>query len=121
MSKSSFPAPKRFTNALLRSHDITTLIRDTESHERALFDVSPLISDGTVPRRSTFHVSRGPSERLFNGIDQSRQPRYGSAAATLLAGELGDQVRREGEKGARERGEVDVEVLLKGAERLCAV
>ena len=121
MSESRFPAPRRFTNALLRSHDITTLIRDTESHERALFDLSSLISDGTVPRRSTIHPPRGPSERLFIGIDQNRQPRYGSAAAALLGGELGDQIRKEGERGARERGEVDVEVLLKGAEKLCAV
>ena len=121
MGESRFPAPRRFTNALLRSHDITTLIRDTESHERALFDISPLTSDGRVPRRSTIHSSRGPSERLFNGIDQNRQPRYGSTAATLLAGELGDQIRKEGEKGARERDEIDVEVLLKGAEKLCAV
>ena len=121
MIESRFPAPKRFTNALLRSHDITTLIRDTESHERALFDLAPLISDGTAPRRSTIHPSGGPSERFFNGIDQHRHPKYGSAAATLLAGEFGDEIRKEGEKGARERAEVDIEVLLKGAEKLCAI
>ncbi|KFY34136.1 hypothetical protein V495_08206, partial [Pseudogymnoascus sp. VKM F-4514 (FW-929)] len=36
-----FPPPKIFTNALLASHDITALIRDTEPHERALFSVPP--------------------------------------------------------------------------------
>ncbi|EAQ83217.1 hypothetical protein CHGG_09621 [Chaetomium globosum CBS 148.51] len=32
-----FPPPKIFTNALLSNPDITSLIRDTEAHERALF------------------------------------------------------------------------------------
>ncbi|KAI4208718.1 MAG: hypothetical protein LQ348_000039 [Seirophora lacunosa] len=36
-----FPPPKRFANALLRFHDITALIRDTEVHERALFRFAP--------------------------------------------------------------------------------
>ena len=44
-----------------------------------------------------------------------------SAVATLLGGELGEQIRKEGAKEAKERGEVDVNLLLKGAEKLCSV
>lgn len=50
-----------------------------------------------------------------------RRPKYGSAVATLLGGELGEQIQREGSKDVRERGEVNVELLLKGAEKLCGV
>ena len=49
----------------------------------------------------------------------SRRPK--SAVATLLGGELGEQVRKEGAKEGKERGEVDVDLLLKGAEKLCSV
>ena len=44
-----------------------------------------------------------------------------SAVATLLGGELGEQMRNEGAKEGKERGEVDVNILLKGAEKLCSV
>lgn len=41
--------------------------------------------------------------------------------ATLLGGDLGEQIRKEGSKNANERSEVDVNVLLKGAEKLCGI
>lgn len=41
--------------------------------------------------------------------------------ATLLGGELGEQIRKEGAKEGKERGDVDVNVLLKGADKLCSV
>lgn len=48
LSLSFPPTPARFTNALLSpAHDITRLIRDTEPHERALYQ------NTTAPRRKT--------------------------------------------------------------------
>ncbi|KAF2402254.1 DASH complex, subunit Spc34 [Trichodelitschia bisporula] len=117
----SFPPPKIFTNALLHPHDITTLIRDTEAHERALFSVPP--PEPASKRRTT----------LFPETPGPRAPRRNTAVAAVLGGDLVDRIRRGGGGGAgsglgysipnpgRERGEVDVEVLLEGAERLCAV
>lgn len=57
----------------------------------------------------------------MNGGGRLRSQRNVSAVATLLGGELGEQIRREGEKEGKERGEVDVNLLLKGAEKLCGV
>ncbi len=41
--------------------------------------------------------------------------------ATLLGGELGEQINKGGISDSKEKGEVDVNVLLKGAEKLCGV
>ena len=116
-----FPAPKIFTNALLHSHDITALIRDTETHERALFSLAPADPHATEPRRGTTHRSKSTGETFHNGFGLTKRPRYGATAATLLGGELGEQLRKEEGKETRASGQVDVEVLLKGAERLCSV
>lgn len=50
-----------------------------------------------------------------------RNPRKDSAVATLLGGELGEQLRKESSKEGKERGEVDVNLLLRSAEKLCGV
>ena len=118
----SFPAPKIFTNALLHSHDITALIRDTEAHERALFSLAPADPRATEqPRRGTVHPSKSTGEPFTTPFDSIKRPRYSAAAATLLGGELGKQLQKEGAKEARASGEVDVGVLLRGAEKLCSV
>lgn len=117
----SFPAPKIFTNALLHSHDITALIRDTEAHERALFSLAPADPHTTEPRCSTVHRSKNAGEAFSNHFDSIKRPRYGPTATTLLGGELGKQLQKEGVKEARAPGEVDVEVLLRGAEKLCSI
>jgi hypothetical protein len=136
----SFPRPKIFTNALLANHDITTLIRDTEAHERALFSVPPPPPPATktpVPeqqrqqqeeqqhhernghkrRRTVFNVASG---EVTTGppTRSSANPRRHTAVAAVLGGEMHEQLRR-GE--ADRRGDVDVEVLLRGAEKLCGV
>ena len=113
-----FPPPKIFTNALLHSHDITALIRDTEAHERALFTLSPpeqlpVVPDAKLQRCSTFNP--------INGAGLGRSQRQGSAVATLLGGELGEQIRNENTKEGKDRGDVDVNLLLKGAEKLCSI
>ncbi|KAL8813656.1 MAG: hypothetical protein Q9200_000073 [Gallowayella weberi] len=121
-----FPPPKKFTNALLRSHDITALIRDTETHERVLFkfapaEPAPSQAYETGPRRATVFGTKGKSERFANGADFARPPRQRSVVTTLLGNEYGEQLRNGGAQAGKERGEVDVNLLLKGAERLCGV
>lgn len=126
-----FPPPKIFTNALLSHHDITSLIRDTESHERALFSVPPPPPPPTKPadqqeviehqqkrRRTVFNVASG---EITTGPPTSRggaAPRRHTAVAAVLGGEMHDALRR-GETDRR--GDVDVDVLLRGAEKLCGV
>ena len=45
----------------------------------------------------------------------------GSTAATILGGELGEQIRKETSREGKDRGEVDVNLLLRGAEKLCTI
>lgn len=122
-----FLSPKIFTNALLHSHDITALIRDTEAHERALFTLaepdrgSRPSAAASVARRSTAYGSNGTGEPYGNGNGLIRSQKPTSAVATLLGGELGEQIRKEGAKEGKGRGEVDVNLLLKGADKLCSV
>ncbi|KAL8928521.1 MAG: hypothetical protein Q9208_001755 [Pyrenodesmia sp. 3 TL-2023] len=118
-----FPPPKRFTNALLRFHDITALIRDTEAHERALFRAASPDSTRLPPKqtRSTAYGSKIDREKLASGTAFLQQRRQYSAVATVLGGELGERLRNEGTQSGKDRGEVDVELLLQGAEKLSGV
>ncbi|PBP26172.1 DASH complex subunit Spc34 [Diplocarpon rosae] len=117
----SFPPPKIFTNALLSSPDITSLIRDTEPHERALFSVPPPPAhisfstpypDPAPSRRQTvFNVAQG---EVTAGITTgSRAPRRNTAVAAVLGAELHSKVRK-----TEGKGDIDIEVLLRGAEKL---
>ena len=72
-------------------------------------------------RRNTVYPPNNISEPSLRDFTLSRRSRYGAAAATLLGGELGEQLNDRDTKDDRGRGEVDVEVLLRGAEKLCAV
>ena len=58
----SFAPPKIFTNALLQNHDITSLIRDTELHERALFLGSSTTS--TSQARGSCHNCKSTQHHL---------------------------------------------------------
>lgn len=110
-----------FTNALLSNHDITSLIRDTESHERALFSVPPPPPPASKPpppidkpnkrRKTVFNVASG---EVTTG-PPSRGPRRHTAVAAVLGGDLHDQLR------VSHKGDVDVNILLRGAEKLCGV
>jgi hypothetical protein len=124
----SFPQPKIFTNALLRQHDITTLIRDTEAHERALFTVPKPEQN----RRSTVFPANNTIPGALGGPNAVRGPRRNTAVAAVLGGNLVEQIKRGGgggagsafgyrEGGGRDKGEIDVNVLLEGAEKLCGV
>lgn len=106
---------------MLHSHDITALIRDTEAHERALYTSS----SGDQPSANAFR--RKTVQGLDNDYDSSanrygllRTPRQGSAVASLVGDELDEEIRKGGNNG-RDRGEVDVNILLKGAEKLCGI
>jgi len=125
-----FPPPKIFTNALLSNPDITSLIRDTEAHERALFSVPPPPPPATsqnpdppkpsTRRQTVFNVAGGEvtTGPPANSTRGSGVPtRRNTAVAAVLGGDLHSQIigRRRGE------GEVDIEVLLHGAEKLCTV
>jgi len=126
----SFPPPKIFTNALLQPHHITALIRDTEAHERALFSVPPLQPSKTQTRRTTVFQPNG-GDLLSSGTTAIHAPRRNTAVAAVLGGDLVERIRRGGGGGVvgttsrelmgKDKSEVDVEVLLEGAERLCAV
>ncbi|KAL8909278.1 MAG: hypothetical protein Q9207_000288 [Kuettlingeria erythrocarpa] len=118
-----FPPAKRFANALLRSHDITALIRDTEAHERALFRVAPPDSTSfpSHPRRSIVYGSKLNHDKLASGTAFLQSRRQYSSVATLLGVELGEQLRNEAIHTGKERGEIDVELLLQGAERLSGI
>ncbi|TGO45618.1 hypothetical protein BCON_0378g00090 [Botryotinia convoluta] len=117
-----FPPPRIFTNSLLSNQDITALIRDTEPHERALFSVPPppppptQIAPEPKPsksrRQTVFNVTSG--EVAPASGPNGRAPRRNTAVAAVLGAELHSQVRKT-ETG---KGEIDIEVLLKGAEKL---
>ena len=118
-----FPGPRIFTNALLSQHDITALIRDTEAHERALFHLAPPPLP-TNPAAMSF--SAGSTNSTMPSASARRATVYGGrqsknkAVAAVLGGDLYQRTRREA-SGPRQKGEVDVEILLEGAEKLAAV
>ncbi|TGJ84574.1 hypothetical protein E0Z10_g4185 [Xylaria hypoxylon] len=124
-----FPPPKIFTNALLSNHDITSLIRDTESHERALFSVPPPPPPVTIQphentkqssrRETVFNVASGEITTSASTGRGGITPRRNTAVAAVLGGDLHEQIRRSERRGGKD--DIDVEMLLKGAERLCGV
>ncbi|KAI0906269.1 DASH complex subunit Spc34 [Ustulina deusta] len=124
-----FPPPKIFTNALLSNYDITSLIRDTEAHERALFSVPPPPPPATAQphdnpkkssrRQTVFNVASGEITTSASTARGGAAPRRNTAVAAVLGGDLHEQIRRTERRGGKD--DVDVEILLKGAEKLCGV
>lgn len=118
ISELEFPGPKQFTNALLGRHEITALIRDTEIHERALFSIAP----PTLPSKGDNGTRYGLAPHA------SKAPKRTAAVAAVLGRDLYRKTRetdtnRQGQYGeqSRGKGELDVEVLLEGATKLCQV
>ncbi|RMZ72076.1 dash complex subunit spc34 [Pyrenophora seminiperda CCB06] len=136
-----FAPPSIFTNALLQNHDITSLIRDTELHERALFSVPPPPAapkhaepaPSTNRRNTIFTPTGGPGASISGGgANAVRAPRRNTAVAAVLGNELVERIRRGGGGGAgsglgyrmyqgKNKNEIDVESLLEGAEKLLGV
>ncbi|KAL2853874.1 DASH complex subunit Spc34 [Aspergillus pseudoustus] len=121
-----FPPPRMFTNALLGPHDITALIRDTEAHERALFQSDPSVKSSNSQRRATrratqFHTEV-ETESMVSRIYSARNNRNQSAVARVLGPDMMEEIKRSARMSANgPRGEVNIDVLLKGAEILCNV
>ncbi|KAJ5335361.1 hypothetical protein N7452_007764 [Penicillium brevicompactum] len=121
-----FPRPRIFTTALLGSHDITALIRDTEAHERALFQVDPAAkshgSQRRATRRGTMFPAESEPESMASRIYSARNNRNQSAVARVLGHDMMEEIKRSAGTSTRgPRGEVNIEVLLRGAEILCDV
>ncbi|KAJ5772128.1 hypothetical protein N7520_002657 [Penicillium odoratum] len=120
-----FPRPRIFTNALLGSHDITALIRDTEAHERALFQVDPSAKahgSRRATRRGTTFSAESENESMATRIYTARNNRSQSAVARVLGSDMMEEIKRSTGTSTRgPRGEVNIEVLLRGAEILCNV
>lgn len=129
-----FSGPKAFSNALLAAHDITALIRDTEPHERALFSIAP----PPVPSKTQIHQFSSTVSASVNsshapsGVASAtvRPPRRHTAVAAVLGGDVyrrtrtGDapnQSNRYGASQGRDKPDLDVDLLLHGAEKLAAV
>ncbi|KAL1972258.1 hypothetical protein VTN31DRAFT_7477 [Thermomyces dupontii] len=118
----SFPPPRIFTNAMLNAPDITSLIRDTEAHERALFTVDPVTKSQrrATRRMTTYSADPSTAESLASRIAAARANPRQSAVARVLGVDMMEKIRRSTGTSARApRGEIDVEVLLQGAEKLC--
>lgn len=117
-----FPKPKIFTNALLSTNDITSLIRDTEQHERALFHLAPplLPKVGSADFASSVpSAATQPRERRTTTYG-ARQPKS-KVVAAVLGGDLYSRTRSTTNIPGRQKGDLDVELLLHGAEKLANV
>ena len=124
-----FPGPRAFTNALLAPHDITALIRDTESHERALFSIAP----PPVPSKTQVHEFSSAVSASVNSVQPRpapapgpvRPPRRHTAVVAVLGGDIYRRIRSTHQDttygASRDKSEVDVDLLLHGAEKLVSV
>lgn len=91
------------------------MLRDTDAHERALYTVSTARAAPAEKTHPSMHrKSMGP-------------PRRNTAVHAVLGGDMIEQLRRGGGGGAGggiggvAGGEVDVELLLHGVEKLTSV
>ncbi|EXJ90020.1 hypothetical protein A1O3_03088 [Capronia epimyces CBS 606.96] len=116
-----FPPPKIFTNALLKDHEITTLIRDTEPHERALFSLDPSALSRTRQQNDLRSTSAEPVPHGRKSLYPSVPPVKQSVITRLLGTEMLQEIRKSSSNTVRSREGVNIEVLLQGAERLCQI
>lgn len=111
-----FAPSKPFTNALLHNQEITALIRDTEPHERGLFSLDPNSRNGIGSSSARSQGADTTSRRRTAYGNTQSQP---SAVARVLGNDMLRQIRSSNRDAGRGGG-VDIEILLQGAERLCA-
>lgn len=119
-----FPPPAATTRtdpptphpAILHSRDIVSLIRDSHAHEQALF---------TVP--SPTHSRPANPNAKAAPLHMTGAPRRNTAVYSVLGGDMIEQLQRGGAGGVAGgiggvvTNEVDVELLLLGAEKLTGV
>lgn len=124
---SRFPPPRIFTNSLLNTPDITALIRDTEAHERALFQIDPAVKPSNPSQRratrrgTTFQPEPEKKESMASQIYAAKNNRHQSAVARVLGSDMMKEIKRSTATSTSGPREVNIEVLLKGAEILCNV
>ena len=104
---------------MLHPHDITALIRDTEAHERALFTFVP-------PEAASFESKSRKSLYPNDGEQRAQaKPHFGLKSTTAVGRILGraivENIRRRDRDGEGGKHELDVEALLRGAEKLCTI
>lgn len=127
ISELPFPPLRMFTNALLGSHDITTLIRDTEAHERALFQLDSSAkqyksSQRRATRRGTIYPGDAENDSMVNRLYSMRNGRTQSAVARVLGSDVMEEIKRSTSASVKgPRGDINVELLLRGAEMLCNI
>ena len=111
---------------MLNSPDITALIRDTEAHERALFQIDPAAkpsnsSQRRATRRGTTFQPEPEKESMASQIYAAKNNRHQSAVARVLGSDMMEEIKRSAGTSSRGAREVNIEVLLRGAEILCNV
>ncbi|KAI5806376.1 DASH complex subunit Spc34-domain-containing protein [Geopyxis carbonaria] len=114
LSALPFVSPNIFANAILKSADIVSLIRDTDSQERALF---------TVPSQKSTqdNCQAGKPNGFVVG------PKRNTAVHSVLGANMIDQLRGGGAGGLGGgvggfvTADVNVGLLLRGAEKLTTV
>jgi len=97
-----FSESKIFTNAILKSRDLVSFIRDTDAHERSLF--TSTADPGPRARSSDAHVTTHRKPTVYS----------------VLGGDMISRLRRGGASYG-DVGDVDVDLLLQGAEKLSSV
>lgn len=126
----SFPAPGIFTNAFLRLPDITALLRDPDAHESALFSV---VNPSELTSTNVTNDSRSGASNTTdqNAATPSAQaaipPRRHTAVTAVLGTDMAERIRRQGtgetpwirRRTMVHKDEVDINLLLSGAEKLC--
>lgn len=101
---------------MLHNQEITALIRDTEPHERGLFSLDPNFRNG-LSASGARSQGADPASRRKTAYGNSHG--QSSAVARVLGNDMLRQIRASDRDSGRGRG-VDIEVLLQGAEKLCA-
>lgn len=95
-------------------------------HERALFTLIPPQhypdrQSDIINRRSTVPIVNHARDLYRKGPGFRKGQGQGSAVITLLDDGLAERINKEGLKEGKERGELDVDLLLQGAEKLCGI
>ena len=104
----------------MASHEITALIRDTEPHERSLFSLDPSVGkNGGVNGSGAAISDRKSSGR--KSIYANASPVRQSAVARVLGNDMLYEIRQSSGSASRVKGGVNIEVLLRGVEKLCEV
>ena len=113
---SRFSPSGPFTNALLHNTEITALIRDTEPHERGLFSTRPGNPSNIRTSTKSGSIVENTASRRTTSYDA---PSQSSVVARVLGSDLLRKIQSSGQESKRDR-RVNIDILLQGAEKLCA-